>query len=118
MELTVICSYQFYYSRAKVNKFPNTTKIFGKIFNRSKTVMTPMYLPCKSHFYHKIIHRLSIGNPSILHRFDGQTMEMRWSIYGGTADKKRRQKRLGASWKTTVCKYVCLFFLVFKVFLA
>ena len=57
MELTIICSYQFYYSRAKVNKFPNTTKIFGKIFNRSKAVMTPMYRPCKSHFYHKIIHR-------------------------------------------------------------
>ena len=88
MELIVICSYQFYYSRAKVNIFPNTTKIFGKIFNRSETVVTPMYLPCKSHFYHKIIHRLSIGNPSILHRFDGQTMEMRWSNDGVSMEEQ------------------------------
>ena len=89
MELIVICSYQFYYSRAKVNKFPYTTKIFGKIFNRSETVVTPMYLPCKSHFYHKIIHRLSIGNPSILHRFDGLTMEMRWRSDGDTTEAER-----------------------------
>ena len=88
MELIVICSYQLYYSRAKVNKFPYTTKIFGKIFNRSETVVTPMYLPYKSHFYHKIIHRLSIGNPSILHRFDGQTMEMRWSNDGVSMEKQ------------------------------
>ena len=114
MELTVICSYQFYYSRAKVNKFPNTTKIFGKIFNRSKTVMTPMYLPCKSHFYHKIIHRLSIGNPSILHRFDGLTMEMRWRSDGDTTEAERNCNLLLV---TKVKRYFfvwnCLVFLIF-----
>ena len=88
MELIVICSYQFYYSRAKVNIFPNTTKIFGKIFNRCKTVMTPMFFPCKSHFYHKILHRLSIDNQSILHRFDGLTMEMRWSNDGVSIEEQ------------------------------
>ena len=31
-----------------------------------------------------IIHRLSIDNPSIPHRFDGQAMEMRWRSDGDT----------------------------------
>ena len=75
MELTVIYSYQEYYSRAKVNIFSNTSKIFGIFFYRSETVVTPMFLPCKSHFYHKILHRLSIDTPSFRWTNDGDAME-------------------------------------------
>ena len=35
-----------------------------------------------------IIHRLSIDNPSILHRFDGLTMEMRWSNDGVSMEEE------------------------------
>ena len=38
----------------------------------------------------KIIHRLSIDNPSIVHRFDGVTMEQRWSSDGDASEVERR----------------------------
>ena len=34
----------------------------------------------------KILHRYSIVSPSILHRFDGQSMEQRWTSDGATSD--------------------------------
>ena len=34
----------------------------------------------------KILHRYSIVSPSILHRFDGLTMEQRWTSDGATSD--------------------------------
>ena len=36
----------------------------------------------------KILHRYSIVSPSILHRFDGQSMEQRWTSDGATSDLK------------------------------
>ena len=43
----------------------------------------------------KILHRLSISSPSILHRNDGPSMEYRWSIYGISREEKR--KNIGLS---------------------
>ena len=34
----------------------------------------------------KILHRYSIVSPSILHRFDGQSMEQQWTSDGATSD--------------------------------
>ena len=41
-----------------------------------------------------IIHRLSIDNPSIVHRFDGEAMEKRWRISGIKVFSSQHEKLL------------------------
>lgn len=34
----------------------------------------------------RLLHHWSIAAPSLVHRFDGVTMDKRWSIYGGRTE--------------------------------
>ena len=107
----MICEGQVFASKGK-----NLTFLISIIHHLTPITQHPHHLsPIRKPFLlPKIIHRLSIGNPSILHRFDGLTMEMRWRSDGDTTEAERNCNLLLV---TKVKRYFfvwnCLVFLIF-----
>ena len=67
---------------------PSNFRYSAQIFVGHSTKNPPSFPASVFALLPKILHRYSIVSPSILHRFDGQSMEQRWTSDGATSDLK------------------------------
>ena len=67
---------------------PSNFRYSAQIFVGHSTKNPPSFPASVFALPPKILHRYSIVSPSILHRFDGQSMEQRWTSDGATSDLK------------------------------
>ena len=65
---------------------PSNFRYSAQIFVGHSTKNPPSFPASVFALPPKILHRYSIVSPSILHRFDGQSMEQRWTSDGATSD--------------------------------
>ena len=65
---------------------PSNFRYSAQIFVGHSTKNPPSFPASVFALLPKILHRYSIVSPSILHRFDGQSMEKLWTSDGATSD--------------------------------